>query len=254
MSRFEVRHERPFTVLELLSFLKADPQEMFVQLQYLDKHKWLCFNPDLRFSSDKVNWYNNLTQQLDFQVGAKLEMMTQLPEYERHNAGQTTQPKKHAKGGPKLNCDSTKSVFIAHGRDNGRLNSVARFVEKLGLRAVVLKEQASSGNTVIEKLESHTDVTYGIIIMVPEDEGRLRSDSTWRPRARQNVVLEHGYLMGKLGRSRVACLVVDDDTFDRPSDVGGVLYIAFDDQDRWQMELMKELKAAGLPIDANKAL
>jgi predicted nucleotide-binding protein len=53
-----------------------------------------------------------------------------------------------------------------------------------------------------------------------------------RFRARQNVVFEHGYLIGKLGRSRFAAIVKND--VEIPNDISGIVYIAMDDKGNWK--------------------
>jgi predicted nucleotide-binding protein len=73
-----------------------------------------------------------------------------------------------------------------------------------------------------------------------------------QPRARQNVILELGYFLGRLGRSRVCALYVEG--LEIPSDYSGVLYVKLDGDGGWRLNLAKELKAAGLPVDMNKAL
>ena len=70
------------------------------------------------------------------------------------------------------------------------------------------------------------------------------------PRARQNVIFEHGYFIGKLGRNRVVAL--HQGNVELPSDLEGVLYISFDTGDGWQLNLAKEMKHVGIDIDLNK--
>ena len=73
-----------------------------------------------------------------------------------------------------------------------------------------------------------------------------------RPRARQNVVFEFGYFIGRPGRERVCALAKGD--IERPSDSNGILYVPLDDNDGWKMRLLRELKAADFDMDANQAL
>lgn len=143
-----------------------------------------------------------------------------------------------------------KKVFLVHGRDDGVKYEVARFLEKLELEPIILHEQANNGNTLIEKIEENTDVGFGIILYTPCDVGGL-SSSSLKPRARQNVIFEHGYLIGKLGRKKVAALVKPD--VEHPSDISGIVYIQHDEQDGWKIALARELKSAGYAIDMNKA-
>lgn len=144
-----------------------------------------------------------------------------------------------------------RKVFVVHGHDAEMREAVARFLEKLGLEPVVLSEQASSGNTVIEKFERFSDVKFAIVLLSPDDVGTTAmTPAELRSRPRQNVVLELGYFLGRLGRDRVCPLVRGK--LDLPSDFHGVVYVAFE-AETWKLHLMKELKAAGLDIDANLA-
>lgn len=152
----------------------------------------------------------------------------------------------------KTNALRASRVFIVHGHDEVLKERTARFVEKLGYEAIILHEQASQGKTIIEKIEAHSNVGFAIILYSPDDLGNARADAgvgVLNPRARQNVVFEHGYLMAKLGRSHVAALTTDKVEF--PSDVSGVVYI---ESHNWQIDLAKEMKAAGYDIDYNKVV
>ena len=147
---------------------------------------------------------------------------------------------------------NTDKVFLVHGRDDGTKQTIARFLETLGLKPVVLHEQANIGRTIIEKFEEHAQVGFAVVLLTPDDVGAFRDDKNkQKPRARQNVIFEFGYFIGKLGRKRVCALVKGD--VEKPSDYNGVLYISFDDSGGWKMRLIKELKTAGFKVDANKA-
>ena len=148
-----------------------------------------------------------------------------------------------------LNIDKNK-VFIVHGHDSEAKTEVARFVEKLGLEAIILHEQASSGNTIIEKIEEYSNVGFGIVIYTPCDVGNsVRNKEKLNSRARQNVVFEHGYLIGKIGRKNVCALVKGD--IETPNDISGVVYINMDSNKAWQTHILKEMKKQGYQIDAN---
>jgi predicted nucleotide-binding protein len=145
---------------------------------------------------------------------------------------------------------SETRVFIVHGRDNVRRAALARFVERLGMQAVILAEQADQGRTIIEKFEDHgNDADYAIVLMTPDDFGAIQGANP-TPRARQNVVLELGYFMGRLGRRKVSALIVGE--VERPSDVEGVLYVRWDDDDAWQRLVGRNMKASGLDVDMNR--
>jgi predicted nucleotide-binding protein len=142
-------------------------------------------------------------------------------------------------------------VFVVHGHDDAVREAVARFISKLDLIPVILHEQASQGRTIVEKLEHHGDVGYAVVLLTPDDVGGTGPDHL-HPRARQNVVLELGYFLGRLGRDRVCA--VHRGELELPSDYMGVIYIPFDSSGGWRLHLAKELRAAGFSVDMNRAL
>lgn len=145
----------------------------------------------------------------------------------------------------------TKRIFLVHGRDNELKESTARFLEKLGLEPIILHEQANKGQTIIGKFEANSDVAFAVVLMTPDDVGGLNeTEPELKPRARQNVLFELGYFIGKLGRHRVIALLKDD--IEIPSDFNAVVYTKVDNADGWRFQLAKELKAGGLDIDMNK--
>lgn len=155
---------------------------------------------------------------------------------------------------PELKSNNNKptAVFIIHGHDELTKTQAARFIEKLGYKAVILHEQASGGKTIIEKIEAHTNVGFAIAIYTPDDSGNTQknvAEGKLNNRARQNVIFEHGYLIGKLGRDKVTALVVGN--VEMPSDVSGVVYVA---DTNWQIDIAKEMKNAGYDVDFNKLL
>ena len=145
-----------------------------------------------------------------------------------------------------------KKVFIVHGHDDLAKLEVARFLEKLDLEPIILHEQASKSKTIIEKIEEYSDVGFGVVIYTPCDVGAKNTEKPeLKNRARQNVIFEHGFLIGKLGRKNVCPLVKGD--VELPNDISGVVYIT-KDSDGWKMSLAKELKAVGYEIDMNKII
>lgn len=143
-------------------------------------------------------------------------------------------------------------VFIVHGHDGEAKQECARFLEKVGLEAIILHEQASKSKTIIEKIEEYSDVGFGVVIYTGCDVGAPKDgDKNLQNRARQNVIFEHGYLIGKLGRHKVTALVKGD--VETPNDISGVVYIPMND-DSWKPSLFKELGEAGLKVDITKLL
>lgn len=155
-------------------------------------------------------------------------------------------------GGTALKARSDK-VFIVHGRDNAARDAVARLMDQLDINSVILSEQPSEGRTIIEKFEAEADVGFAIVLLTPDDEGGLQdSDGDPRPRARQNVVFEMGFFVGKLGRKRVCALKAEDVDLEIPSDYAGVVYVPFGEGRDWRLRLATELLSAGFDVDLNK--
>jgi predicted nucleotide-binding protein len=143
----------------------------------------------------------------------------------------------------------SRDIFLVHGRDDAVKESVARFLEKIDLHPVILHEQPNMGRTLIEKFEAHSSVCFAIVLLTPDDVGGLASERKLSPRARQNVILELGYFIGKLGRALVCALYLEG--VDLPSDIHGVLYVPYDAGGGWRLKLAAEIKAAGINVDLN---
>lgn len=168
---------------------------------------------------------------------AKLRILS-IDEMEKKSGGRKPVP------GGDLN-----SVFIVHGHDELAKLEVARFVEKLGLRTIILHDQVNSGKSIIEKIEEFSNVGFAVILYTACDVGAKQSEKDkLKPRARQNVLFEHGYLLSKLGRKSVCAIVKGE--IEIPNDLSGV-YLEMDGQRNWQIALAKELKHVGYKIDMN---
>ena len=157
-----------------------------------------------------------------------------------------------------------RNVFIAHGTDHTSLRELKNLLETFGFNPIILHEQPNKGMTLIEKLEKYSDVSFAFIILTPDDVGLGKIEgirvvskamgknnptqeeinkfiisnpqesaimsmtllSLYKDRARQNVILEFGYLIGKLGRGNVCCLYKGN--IELPSDLHGVCYLHFE--------------------------
>lgn len=148
----------------------------------------------------------------------------------------------------------SKKVFVVHGHDEVAKTNLEVFLHEIGLEPVVLHRQADEGLTIIEKFEKHSDVGYAFILLTPDEIAYLKADAS-KPdaerkkenRARQNVIFEFGYFVGKLGRARVCCLYTGDVAL--PSDVSGMIYKKFGNSiDEVAYTIIKDLKASGYTI------
>jgi predicted nucleotide-binding protein len=143
-------------------------------------------------------------------------------------------------------------VFIVHGHEEAPRETVARFIASIGFEPIILHEQANQGMTIPEKLIANANVGFAVVVLTPDDVGRIKTETKDKPRARQNVILELGYFIGKLGRDRVFALLKGE--IEMPSDYMGVVYTPFDDGGGWRQGLARELRKAGYEIDWNKVM
>ena len=118
------------------------------------------------------------------------------------------------------------------------------------MEPIILNEQTSGVQTIIEKFEAKSEVEFAVVLIRPDDEGGKRGGEDHKPRARQNAVFELGYFVGRLGRARVCAFKRGD--VEIPSDLHGIAYIPFDDQNGWNLTLARELEDAGLEVDSKK--
>ena len=147
-----------------------------------------------------------------------------------------------------------ENVFIVHGHNGEIKQSVARTISKLKFNPIILHENANGGNTIIEKFEELANTaTYAIVLLTDDDLGKAKNETKYNFRARQNVIMELGYFLGKLGRSKV--FVLKSGNIEVPSDIMGVVYNIYDGEDGgWKNKLVKDMKAAGFNVDANDLL
>jgi predicted nucleotide-binding protein len=143
------------------------------------------------------------------------------------------------------------SIKAPHPRRRPAHRRQQQSLERIGFEAVILHEKANQGRTVIEKIEAHSDVGFAVVLLTPDDDGCLKGDAP-QPRARQNVLLELDYFLGKLSRERVCTLKVGE--VEIPSDWVGVVDEPFDSGGGWKQTLASELQAAGYEIDWNKMM
>ena len=155
------------------------------------------------------------------------------------------------------NKDTAKineNVFIVHGHNIELKQIVARTLSQLKFNPIILHENADNGNTIIEKFEEYASkASYAIILLTDDDLGKSKKEIKYQSRARQNVIMELGYFIGKLGRKRV--FVLKQGEIEVPSDIMGVIYNNYDGEEGgWKNKLVKNMKSAGFNVDANDLL
>jgi predicted nucleotide-binding protein len=197
---------------------------------------------DTQPDSDFEDAFNSGLDQVKGFLESRVNDLSELVELEKSHSVTSS---------PTAGSESRR-IFVVHGHDHGKKEMVARFLEQLDLEPVILHERADRGNTIIEKFEAHAaDARCAVVILTADDVAYSKATPEQKePRARQNVILEFGYFVGKLGRKHTFALVEKGVAL--PSDIHGLVYIPLDDGD-WRQRLVKELKAAGVGVDANRA-
>jgi predicted nucleotide-binding protein len=148
-----------------------------------------------------------------------------------------------------------KKVFVVYGHDAEARTQLEAMLRRWDLEPLILDQLPSEGQTIIEKLEKHTnEANFAVVLATPDDVGYRDGHEDERAfRARQNVVLELGMMLAKLGRKNVAILLQQQEKMERPSDIQGLIYIPFKDSvTDGAVLLAKEMAAQGYKIDIGK--
>lgn len=145
-----------------------------------------------------------------------------------------------------------RRIFIVHGHDLHMRDQLAELIRKLEFEPVILQDEGNKGLTVIEKLERDTEkVGFSFVLYTPDDLGRQAGNAE-QQRARQNVIFEHGLLIGLLGRERTCAIIKGE--LEMPSDIKGMLYEQIGDLKAEAIKIARVLKDAGYKVDASKLL
>ena len=149
--------------------------------------------------------------------------------------------------------DTHKKVFVVYGHDEQAKVQLEAMLRRWELEPLILDQLTSSGNTIIEKLEETINqVSFGIVLATPDDIGYAKDKEDEKKfRVRQNVVLELGMLLSKLGREKVAILLSQKEKdLEKPSDIDGLIYIPFTNNiEETKVNLSKEMKRNGYSIE-----
>jgi predicted nucleotide-binding protein len=166
----------------------------------------------------------------------------------------TTEPVRTSTGSKDVVSLSNNKVFIVYGHDIDCREQLELLLRRMKLEPVILQNLPIGGDTIIEKLEANTDVRYACVLLTPDDEGHpVGEPKEKKPRARQNVILELGMFLARLGRKRVA--ILHKGSLELPSDISGLIYIKFNKRvDEVKERLGAELQEAGFPINIKDLL
>ena len=157
--------------------------------------------------------------------------------------------------GTAISSTQNRKVFVVYGHDNHARTQLEAMLRRWDLEPLILDQLISSGQTIIEKLEEYTQqANFGIVLATPDDIGYPKNDETKkRYRVRQNVVLELGMLLSKIGREKIAILLSQAEDMEKPSDIDGLIYIPFKDNvEETKLSLAKEMQNNGYVLDIAK--
>ena len=144
-----------------------------------------------------------------------------------------------------LSITNNKKIFIVHGHDETLKYNMANWLRSLDLEPIILHLTANMGiKTIIDKIKENSDVRCAIVLMTADDLGKAKNEESLNPRARQNVVFEAGYFLGKLGEEHVILLY--DHGLEAPGDLSGCVYIEADPYGGWKEQVRTEFKAMGI--------
>lgn len=222
----------------LFRYILRNPEPLIERIQ---RRK---FQKD-KFLNNKVDYWNSHTIWLNKILTQAIKEVETFQQETSHKPNEVLQ--------------ESNRIFIVHGHDEGMKESVSRFLEKIGLEPIILHEKPGAGKTIIEKFESHSeDCNVAIVLLSPDDrvvlgENRIEdtNEEDIKYRARQNVIFELGFFIGKLSRSQVIPMYKVSEKFEMPSDYDGVIYIPYDPKNEgWKVQLVRELKSCGY-VEAN---
>jgi predicted nucleotide-binding protein len=142
-----------------------------------------------------------------------------------------------------------RRVFIVYGHDLASRDGLELILHRMELEPIVLENLPAAGDTIIEKLErylgEHGNIGFACVLLTPDGEGHpVGKPEEQKYRARQNVILELGMVLARLGRRRVAILYKA--SVEIPSDIAGLIYIPYKERiDEVKSQLFRELRSAG---------
>lgn len=218
---------------------------------YSESHEYFSYGLDVYHDA----WINIITEEEDPEstlltpFGEKMKSLFELSRSAKHYIeGESKEPLKQEI----QNMENT-NVFIVHGHDTALRTEVELFLTRLSLKPIVLFKEANQGATIIEKFMQYASKSsFAIVLYTSCDLGKDKNAEDLKPRARQNVVFEHGFMYSFLGRNKVVALV--EDGVEIPGDLSGVIYITKDAAGKWKAEILKELQASGISYDKEKVI
>lgn len=154
--------------------------------------------------------------------------------------------------------ENNKQLFIVYGHDKIAKEQLEHILGKLDIQTNQITN--NTGMTIIEALEKEISCVHaGIILLTPDDISLSKKDyeehkdsieGYIHTRARQNVILEMGMIMAKLGRKNT--IILSKGEVEIPSDIDGVFRLQFKENPTEILKkLVERLEECGFIIDKN---
>jgi predicted nucleotide-binding protein len=144
---------------------------------------------------------------------------------------------------------NVRVAVVCHHDAHAREATVG-FVAQLGLQALTLPEPPNTTDSAFfDRLERLSDLHFAIVLL---PASALDAASGIPKALSPELLLEFGFLLGTLGRSRICFLVSGKAAKAPPWD--GVAGLPMDDAGLWRLLLARAMKQAGLDVDLNRAL
>jgi predicted nucleotide-binding protein len=146
----------------------------------------------------------------------------------------------------------SRKVLIIHSQDEEKAMAVADFLAKLDL-SPILPYESSNGMNLIAELETNPEIVFAITLLTADDIGYPREKpGELKPRPRQNVIFDLGYLVGRMKQNLVCALY--EEGLDLPSKYQGKVFIPYDADGFWRLLIARAMKLANVNVDLNKAI
>lgn len=146
----------------------------------------------------------------------------------------------------------SNKVFVVYGKEDETSSDVIQTLQKLELEPITLHDEPNSQNSTLGKIEDYPHVSFAVVVLSPDDLAHPMEEpsESAKYRASQNVILELGYFLGKLGKQNVVAIYNKKENFKVPTDITGVIWI--EHKTGWYFQLIRELKECNFDVDANK--
>ena len=207
-------------------------------------------SPNVQNAKYVRRYYENARARLGYARGNTLETPVYFPSDDLSTPNNIQSSGIPAQGGQK------KCVFLVYGSNPIELTYIKLLLRPLGITYTDIADNPSGG-TILEKFERYaSEALFAVILLTPADQV-IENGTAKEPiyHARQNVLLEWGYFLGKLGKDNIAVIVNRNEIGKKlvlPSDMLGTDVINFSSTNSdWIRKLAIRLHQAGFEIDPN---